>query len=748
MDRRALVHPHAGELVEVALLHLAAGIGDLAVHRVPQAPDHAALHQVLEVHRVQHRADVGRGPDLLDADAGRAVADLHHQPHRHAEGVDQRHAAPLAGCRARAVPLAHPAQGFQHLARLRVAGQADALVQRVGAGGVDQLVQKALAEEARAGGADRSPRAGGRQRRHAVGAHAAGGQGVGHVPDAGGDLRVRPRHLQAHAAHLRFGARDGGDVDGQRLHLAATHGAAPARHADLAREVVRKILLAAEGELDRHARHLARDLGRQRHVLEFQPVAEAAAGELVVQVHLLVRAPADGGHLLLRHARELAGGPHVHPALRDLDDGRQRLQRRVRQIGRAVLGLQRLLAQRGLHVAVVAPQLVESLLGEGIGDRLPVGGLLGRVAGWHPVAADGLGRLEGTPGVVGHHGHAAGHRHDLLHAAHGFGRLGVKAAQRRAVVGVEPNRGVQHAFQLLVDAVAQRAGGFGHDVQPLHRLAEQAPLAGVAQGHVLHRIQFGGGRGELRIGDLLAVRQQHGAAGGLQLRHRHAALLGGGGLQRLARHGAGAAQLVEAVGHGAGAAGGLHADQLHHRAGGVARGLGDPAVVGGAEGHGVIAQRSVVVGSGGHAGRDGALRRVHVQLFGDQRGLQRTHALAQVGMGGDQGNALRVDQHPGVEGSGAFRGAVLQRVVRGLFDLPDAEGHAAGDGGRADQEGAAGDGAQLAHVSPPASGFGPPASRRRGCAGRCRSGTGWRPWRRRCPGRSGRGWPAGRRLPS
>ena len=131
-------------------------------------------------------------------------------------------------------------------------------------------------------------------------------QRVGQVPGTGRDLSVGPRHLLAEAPHLRGAGGDGRNVQRHGLHLAVGDCAAPTCHGDLAREVVGEVFFAAEGQLDGYARHLPGNLRRQRDLLGFQPVAEAAAAVLVVDMHQFRVQAGDLGHLFLDEARYLA----------------------------------------------------------------------------------------------------------------------------------------------------------------------------------------------------------------------------------------------------------------------------------------------------------------------------------------------------------------------------------------------------------------------------------------------------------
>src|SRR3546814_2269250 len=68
-DYRTLVEPHALMSLVVRLFHPSACIGEFAIHGMAQPPEDAALHLSLEIDRIEHAADIGSHPDLVDLDA-------------------------------------------------------------------------------------------------------------------------------------------------------------------------------------------------------------------------------------------------------------------------------------------------------------------------------------------------------------------------------------------------------------------------------------------------------------------------------------------------------------------------------------------------------------------------------------------------------------------------------------------------------------------------------------------------------
>ncbi len=93
----------------------------------------------------------------------------------------------------------------------------------------------------------------------------------------------------------------------------------------------------------------------------------------------------------------------------------------------------------------------------------------------------------------------------------------------------------------------------------------------------------------------------------------------------------------------------------------------------------------------------------HVELFGDECGERRRNALPHLGARRDDGDGVvGRDLHIRVERRLALGEVALQRIGIRLVDVPVADGDAARDGGRADQEGAARDLSPAGHDQIPA----------------------------------------------
>jgi hypothetical protein len=154
-------------------------------------------------------------------------------------------------------------------------------------------------------------------------------------------------------------------------------------------------------------------------MLELQPMAEAAADELVVERHLLGIMAGDPAHLDLKLARDLMAGPDLDAAFGNEDDCVQRLQRGVGDVGdRYSASKTSPLAESCVHVSIIAPDPVEVIVGEAFGEEAPVILLFGRVRGHAPFICDRVERPERPPSVVGDHRNATRDLDDVLNATH------------------------------------------------------------------------------------------------------------------------------------------------------------------------------------------------------------------------------------------------------------------------------------------------------------------------------------------
>ena len=319
----------------------------------------------------------------------------------------------------------------------------------------------------------------------------------------------------------------------------------------MARKIVSEILFAGVGRLDRRSPKLIGDFCGLLDEFELEPVAKAAPGELVVENDLLRIMPRDRPHKDLQLPGQLMTCPDLHPVVFNQNDRVERFQWRMGDIGRPVFRRHDFRAlHRSFDVPVIPPCAVEQIVGKGCLQRLPVVSLLRRIGRGTPVVFHRSRPFESGPCVVREHGNAAG---DLQHVAHTGNRAGlavVETLQSATLTRVRPHGGMYHPRLFEVDPIGKRPGGFGHDVDTLHGLADKAPGGRIAQRHILHRIEHRRIRRQIGIGDTAAIGQQHGARLRLQLIARNAGAFCGSQFQRFARGGACLAQLVETVRHG------------------------------------------------------------------------------------------------------------------------------------------------------------------------------------------------------
>ena len=206
-----------------------------------EGKDDAALDQIVEIDRIDNRADFGRDIDLIDPDPGVGRGDFDDLGAMHAKGLGQRHAT-TAAIAEDVVPSRHFANRLKHLAGFIIVAKPDALGERIGACGMDQLVETRVVEKTVRRGADRTPGTDRRQFRRAVPSDALVGDGERLIPGAGDDLAVGTGHREALTTHLRDHDRGHGDAEIIGLDMTVAHRAAHPRHGNLAGEVVGHVL--------------------------------------------------------------------------------------------------------------------------------------------------------------------------------------------------------------------------------------------------------------------------------------------------------------------------------------------------------------------------------------------------------------------------------------------------------------------------------------------------------------------------
>ena len=408
--------------------------------------------------------------------------------------------------------------------------------------------------------------------------------------------------------------------------------------------------------------------------------------------------PRDGRGGCDHEQRNLRAGPDIQPPVLELDHRVHRLQRRMREIGDPVFGLDHLgILQRAFDVALMLETAVLPCGDEGAGDRLEHISRSRRVRCRPPVELDGIGGLKRAPGIVGDHAGAAGDRHDLEHALRFLGDAGIVAVKAAADPRIGANRGVDHARHPDVDAEGRGARRLGDGVDAPHRLAEVAPLRFGLEFDIGRRLDRRRGLRQRSVAQRLAVGRDHRAVLGLQVGLGNSGLLGGSLQQYLARDRACDPQLLIGVGHRRRAAGDLQAEKFSQRVAHHAHAAGNGAVVGGGDRKAFGQHLGIVIGGARRTRIDPDVVPVEIEFLGDQGGLHRIGALAEIGARRDDGDAALVDPHIGRQRGFAGAEFAGQRIGRGSLVGVVAEGHASCDRRRADQECATRNGSETAH---------------------------------------------------
>ncbi|MCY1521118.1 hypothetical protein D9M68_559170 [compost metagenome] len=387
---------------------------------------------------------------------------------------------------------------------------------------------------------------------------AIGAAGVAHrvAVDAIGEARRRPARDDRAAGDL-VGPGDGPALLVQaRREVVVVEG--PQR-------AVADIFLAGIDHLDRVI-HLLGDFHRVADEVRFQAPAEAAAEQVVVHLHRLLRQPGELRRQGLGPRRHLDAEPEVAAVLAHMGGAVDRLHAGVGEKRHLVghLDLLRRLAHGFLHIA----------FGAGL-DAFALGGLrdvLQQLRAGHlgvlalvPLDLQGGQALARSAGVVGDHRHRIIRTHHLVHALHRHGRRVVHFGQGAADHRADGQCGDLHPFRAGVDAEHRRATDLVRRVGAPGRGADQLELGRVLQLHLSRCRQLGGGVHQFAITQLAPTfRMHHGAVFGLAALHRHRPLLRRRRHQQDARSGASLAQGFPVGRHRGGTAGDLEAQ---HRVG-------------------------------------------------------------------------------------------------------------------------------------------------------------------------------------
>ena len=334
--------------------------------------------------------------------------------------------------------------------------------------------------------------------------------------------------------------------------------------------------------------------------------AKAAAGECRVDLDLLGFEPADLRGKALIERLHLRARPDAAAVRRNLDHAVQRLHRRVRQIGKFVVGGERFggAGNRALRIAVAAQRRAglfaqRTVRGEDVGAAARFGG---RIV---PLDLERVAALLGRPEAAADHRHHAGAGRDLDHALDGARGAVVDALEPRAKARRSRHQRGQHARALDVERVLRAAVDLRPGVDARQALADQRECRRLFQRHApWHELtrRFGGEGAESAA--LARARMGENAVADLDVACRHLPFRGSRLNEHQPRHGAGLAHLPGRVGDRRRVAGTLH----------------------------LPPEQIVVARDVGGRRFHPDLRPVGVELFGQQRGEPGVNALAELEM--------------------------------------------------------------------------------------------------------------------
>ena len=265
------------------------------------------------------------------------------------------------------------------------------------------------------------------------------------------------------------------------------------------------VLFARPDDLDRPV-DLLRDAHGLADIVHFEPPAETAADQVVVDDNLLERQP---GHLRcdsLRAGNDLIADPDLARVGTNVHGAVHRLHRRMCEERHVVGRLKfRPLAQ---SLGDVAGRFRDRARFLARGDKAVqhIGrGHLG-VRPFVPRDVEDVEALLGGPHVVADDRDEIVENDDLADPRHGLRPLVVDMRELAAEHWAARERGDLHARRPRVDAI----DGFTVDlvgrVEPFQRLADQLEIRGRFQRRILWRRQSGSGLGKLAIGGLLGAR--------------------------------------------------------------------------------------------------------------------------------------------------------------------------------------------------------------------------------------------------
>ena len=286
--------------------------------------------------------------------------------------------------------------------------------------------------------------------------------------------------------------------------------------------------------LQLHRRPPADRLRRLHHLddnvrIRNRAPAEAAARLHHVHPHLLRRHTRDLRGDRLIGVRELVAAPHLDPVSGSSGDGIERLEGRVRQIGKGVGGLDHAggAAEPAFGITAARCHPLTRLPGEAciFGEQVRRTALLGLA--FVPIYGERVASLDRRPGVLGDHDDSARRLHHVDDAADSLRLACIEGSDGGSEQRRMGDRGGQHTRQAHVDGKLLPTVRLVGGIEAAQTVgADQRPVLRLLQSRVLRHRLSGGGLRQLAESCALARRVRQDTLFDPDLAHGHGPRLG------------------------------------------------------------------------------------------------------------------------------------------------------------------------------------------------------------------------------
>ena len=264
------------------------------------------------------------------------------------------------------------------------------------------------------------------------------------------------------------------------------------------------VFFAGPHHLDRAIDLLGHAHGRDHHV-GFEPAAETATDQVVVDGHFLDREPGRLRRLRLHACHDLRAGPDFASVGLDMNRGVQGLHRRVGKKWQLVRRIQPAAGRKALrdiagglgdHAVFLARRA--QILPDVIRAEACVRALV-------PVHHERIEAFFGRPHVIADYRDCIVEHDDLLHARNFLGGAVIDLADLAAEYRTRLQRRELHARQYCVDAVDRLAVDLVGCIEAFQRLADQHEILRVLRRDILWRPLAARVRSQRAIGKLASA---------------------------------------------------------------------------------------------------------------------------------------------------------------------------------------------------------------------------------------------------